>query len=62
MYMPATINKKLKSVLADNQSDDIDHYLVSLGLLYFRLAGPCWELLARGLHYLDFYDHVAAIQ
>ena len=52
------INRKLESVQEDNRSDEIDCQLIALGLLFYRVTGPYWELLGRDVHYLDFCHHV----
>ena len=55
-------NRKLESILEDNRSDDIDCHIVALGLLYYRVTGPYWQLLGRGMHYLDFYSYITMLR
>ena len=45
-------------VQEDNRSDEIDCQLIALGLFFYRVTGPYWELLGRDVHYLDFCTHV----
>ena len=52
------INRKLESIQEDNRSDEIDCQLIALGLLFYRVTGPYWELLSRDVHCLDFCIHV----
>ena len=47
-------NRKIQSICADNKCDQVDCHATALGLLYFRVTGPYWELLAQDIHYLDF--------
>ena len=52
------LNKKLESIMEDNQSHGIDCQVVALGLVYFQVTGPYWQLLGQGLHYLHFFAYV----
>ena len=51
-------NRKIQSICADNKCDQVDCHVTALGLLYFRVTGPYWELLAQDIHYLDFCIYV----
>ena len=51
-------NWKQEGILLDRQSMEIDNYLVALGLLFYRLTEPYWQLLGTDIIYLDFYKAV----
>lgn len=51
-------NRKLQSVSADNLCDEVDCHVIALGILFYRVTGPYWELLAQDVHYLDFHIYV----
>ena len=54
----ADLNWKQEGLLHDSACINIDNHLVALGLLFYRLTGPYWQLLGKGGHYLDFFRHV----
>ena len=54
----AKLNRKIQSICADNKCDQVDCHVTPLGLLYFHVTGPYWELLAQDIHYLDFCIYV----
>ena len=55
-YLPGG-NLKLQSVHADCKSDTIDEFMVAIGILYYRVTGPYWQLIASQTKYLDFYQY-----
>ena len=52
------LNKKLESVKEDNRCGEIDCQIIALGLIFYRITGPYWQLLGSEIHYLDFSSHV----
>ena len=54
----SNLNLKLQSITEDCKCDETNCQLVALGLLYYRLTEPCWSLLKREIHYLDFSTHI----
>ena len=54
-------NLKLRSVLADAESDEIDMFIVALGILYHKITGPYWQLVRSDVKYLDFHVYVGKL-
>ena len=52
------LNLKLESVLLDAESSEIISIIQALGLIYFSIIGPFWELLHSNVHYLDKYKFI----
>ncbi|KAK7095511.1 hypothetical protein V1264_006907 [Littorina saxatilis] len=57
IYLPHR-NQKVQTVVTDSKDETTDVHLVALGLIYFRITGPYWQLLGTKVHYLDFYQFV----
>ena len=55
-YLPVG-NLKLQIVHADGKSETIDEFLVAIGILYYRVTGPYWQLIASRTKNLDFYKY-----
>ncbi|XP_070191321.1 uncharacterized protein [Littorina saxatilis] len=51
-------NLKLESVEADLHDQRLVALLAALGVLYFRVTGPYWQLLHSDLPYTEFYKYV----
>ena len=41
----------------DCKSDTIDEFLVAIGIQYYQVTGPYWQLIASRTKYLDFYQY-----
>ena len=54
-------NLKLRSVLADAESDGIDMFITALGILYHKVTGPYWQLVRSDVKYLDFHVYVGKL-
>ena len=54
-------NLKLRSVLADAESDEIDIFITALGILYHKVTGPYWQLVRSDVKYLDFHVYVGKL-
>ena len=54
-------NLKLRSVLADAESDEIDTFITALGILYHKVTGPYWQLVRSDVKYLDFHVYVGKL-
>ncbi|KAL3857378.1 hypothetical protein ACJMK2_012053 [Sinanodonta woodiana] len=55
-------NWKQDGILHDITCDDIDAALVALGIIFFRVTQPYWQLLGRPIAYLDFYQYVVLLR
>ena len=55
-------NLKLQSVLADSQSDELDTLLCAVGITYFVLTGPYWQLVTSQIEYLDLYKYITPMR
>ena len=56
-----TNNLKLRSVLADAESDEIDMFITALGTLPHKVTGPYWQLVRSDVKYLDFHVYVGKL-
>ena len=54
----ADLNLKLQSVLADCQCPTIINLVKALGVVYYKITGPLWEMLLGGVQYLDQYKYI----
>ena len=52
-------NLKLRSVLADAESDEIDMFITALGI--HKVTGPYWQLVRSDVQYLDFHVYVGKL-
>jgi aubergine-like protein len=55
-------NLKLQSVLADCQSDEIDTLLSALGITYYVVTGPFWQLITSKTKYLDLFKYLTPMR
>ena len=51
------LNLKLESVLLDCESKDVMAMIGALGIIYFAITGPFWNMLHSNIHYLDQYTY-----
>ena len=49
------LNLKLQSVLFDCISKDLQNLARALGIIYFKITGPFWQLLQSETNYSDLY-------
>lgn len=49
-------NLKQQSVLADAESDEIDDMIAALGIVFYKITGPYWNLVKSNTPYLAFYQ------
>ena len=56
------LNWKQDGILADLSCDVLDNHLIALGLMYFRLTQPYWQLLGQDVRYLEFYAYVVMMK
>ena len=54
----ADLNLKLQSVLADCQCPSITSLTRALGIIYYKITGPFWEMSLGGVQYLDQYKYI----
>lgn len=54
----ADLNLKLQSVLADCQSPTVINLIKALGVVYYKITGPFWEMLQGEVQYLDQYKYI----
>ena len=54
----ADLNLKRQSVLADCQCPNITSLTRALGIVYYKITGPLWEMLRGGVQYLDQYKYI----
>ena len=55
-------NLKLQSVLADCKCDTINIMLTAVGIIYFTVTGPFWELINSQVKYLDLFRFFAPMR
>jgi aubergine-like protein len=52
------LNQKLLSVLYDCQSTEIQALIRALGIIYYVVTGPFWNLLQGDVEYVDQYKYI----
>ena len=55
---PTVMNLKLQSVLYDCKSVHVQALAKALGLIYYRVTGPFWDMLKGNVQYVDQYRYV----
>ena len=55
------LNMKLESVLLDCNCPQINAIERALGIIYYVVTGPFWNLLQSNVHYLDQYKYIQAM-
>ena len=55
---PSVMNLKLQSVLYDSKSIHVQALTKALGLIYYRVTGPFWDMLKGNVQYVDQYRYV----
>ena len=53
-----SFNLKLESVLLDCDSEKVSSLIRALGIIYYAITGPFWNLLKSETHYLDQYRYI----
>jgi hypothetical protein len=53
-----SLNLKLESVMLDCQCTEIQSLIRALGIIYYVVTGPFWNLLQSDVHYLDQYKYI----
>ncbi|XP_041362472.1 uncharacterized protein LOC121378388 [Gigantopelta aegis] len=57
-----SLNLKLQSVLADCQCDVVDTLIAAVGITYFTVTGPYWNLCTSKTEYLDLYRYMSPMR
>ena len=52
------LNLKLESVLADCKCSSMKSLIRALGMIYYKVTGPFWDMLQGGVQYVDQYLYV----
>ena len=52
------LNLKIESVLYDCQSEELQTFIRSLGIIYYGITGPFWNMLHGNVQYVDLYLYV----
>ena len=52
------LNLKLQSVLHDNESDEVNAIIRALGIIFFVVTGPFWNMLHSEIEYVDQYKYI----
>jgi len=56
-----SVNLKLDSVLHDMKSPEITSLLRALGIMFFKITGPYWNLMKSDTHYLDLHIYIQVL-
>ena len=52
------LNMKLESVLLDSQDKHLQAFVCAVGLIYYIVSGPFWQMLQGNVEYVDVHKYV----